>query len=145
MIDLYNTTVSISPASCFDLQLIALFCMFLLILSVPSNSILVIALCSKKHLKKPYNILLFSFSLICLFGSVSELPIVIISNWECGSIVIYLFFQINLCFKSFNLVWFSFRWVFGDSGCQITAFVMCFTGVSSAYLVTFMAFERSLL
>lgn len=93
MIDLYNRTLSISPASCFDLQLIALFCMFLLILSVPSNSILVIALCSKKHLKKPYNILLFSFSLICLFGSVSELPIVIISNWECGSIVIKSFFR----------------------------------------------------
>lgn len=87
MIDLYNTTLSISPASCFELQLIALFCMFLLIFSVPSNSILVIALCSKKHLKKPYNILLFSFSLICLFGSVSELPIVIISNWECGSLL----------------------------------------------------------
>ena len=121
MIDLYNRTLSISPASCFDLQLIALFCMFLLIFSVPSNSILVIALCSKKHLKKPYNILLFSFSLICLFGSVSELPIVIISNWECGS----LLFQINLCFKTFNFVWFSFQmglwrfWVSNNSVCYV--------------------------
>ncbi|CAF1045600.1 unnamed protein product [Brachionus calyciflorus] len=72
-----------SPIDCYKLKIVALICVVLMLLSVTFNSILLSILFTRKEFCSPLNIIMIILSLFSLIGSLTELPIVIATNYAC--------------------------------------------------------------
>ena len=81
-----------SPVPCYQLKLIGLYCTALFILSVAFNSILLITFCKHSELRSPLNTFIIALTALNLFGSVTELPVIILSNFYCRYLDSNLFY-----------------------------------------------------
>lgn len=72
-----------SPVECFKLKIIAVYCLIIFLLSLITNSILIWILVFYKELRNSMNTFMLALSICNLIGSLIELPMVIISNFNC--------------------------------------------------------------
>ena len=79
-----------SPTECWKLNIIALYCLILLILSIIFNSMLLWIFYLYKELRSSLNILIIALTAINLGASCVELPLVTVTNYKCRY-VFYLF------------------------------------------------------
>ena len=98
----------ISPIECFKLNVIAYYLCALLVASAMVNSVVLLAFFVSKELRSPINTFVMCITALNLFGSITELPFVIGSNFACRFIyskIIYLFFKasyIHFCKDGFS-------------------------------------------
>ena len=72
-----------SPVQCYQLKLIGLYCTALFVLSVFFNSVLLLTFCKHSELRTPLNTFIIALASLNLFGSITELPFIIVSNFYC--------------------------------------------------------------
>ncbi|RNA19352.1 melanopsin [Brachionus plicatilis] len=106
-----------SPVECYKLRIIAVYCLIIFFLSLTANSVLLWILIYFKELRNSMNAFMLALSVCNLIGSLIELPMVVISNFNC-------------------------KWVFKRSGCQYGGFFMYAIGCISIFLLTAISFER---
>ena len=75
-----------SPIECTQLRSVAIYCLILFILSLLSNSILLIILIRHKEFRNATSIFMISLTILNLFGSLLEFPFVIFSNFYCRQV-----------------------------------------------------------
>ena len=85
--------------------------------SVPLNSLVLLVFYRNKHLCNPPNVFLISVAASDLFCSVSTLPFYVVAN-AYG------------------------RWIYGDVGCTLIAFVACLSGLASLMHLAAASYER---
>ncbi|CAF0751292.1 unnamed protein product [Brachionus calyciflorus] len=112
-----NSFGQVSPIECYKLNVLSFVCFIIFIFSLFFNTILLWVFFTNKELRSPLNIIIIALTFLNLFGTLTELPVVIITNYSC-------------------------RWVFNKLICTIVAFIMYFIGCSSIYLLTVISFER---
>lgn len=82
-----NMTVALferlSPVECYKLNIIACYCIILLVLSVTFNSTLLLIFYRYKKLRTSLNMFIMSITFLNLIGSLSEFSFVIPSNFFC--------------------------------------------------------------
>lgn len=106
-----------SPVECYKLNLIGILCILIFVLSSFFNSALLWTFIRNKSLRTSLNIFIIALAGFNLFGTIVELPFIIVSNLSC-------------------------RWIFGKFGCIFSAFIMYFIGCTSIYLMAAISFER---
>lgn len=106
-----------SPVECYKLNLVGIFCLVLFLLSTFFNSTLLWTFIRQKSLRTSINVFILALTCFNLFGTVVELPFIIVSNLKC-------------------------RWVTGKFGCIFSAYIMYFIGCTSIYLMAAISFER---
>ena len=74
---------SLSPVSCKVLDIIAIYCILLMVVSIVSNSLLLFIFFRNKDLRSPINTMVMALTCLNLVGSCIELPIVITSHFMC--------------------------------------------------------------
>jgi hypothetical protein len=72
-----------SPIECYKLNIIAVYCMILLVLSLIFNTMLIIIFARHKKLRTPLNMFILTLTILNLFGSIIEFSFVIPSNLAC--------------------------------------------------------------
>ena len=77
----------VSMVECWKLNLIALYCFILLILSIIFNTVLLRTFYRYKELRSTLNVFVITLTALNLIGSLSELPIVTITNWYCRLVI----------------------------------------------------------
>ena len=87
------------------------------LVSVPLNSLVLLVFYRNKHLCNPLNVFLISVAASDLFCSVSTLPFYVVAN-AYG------------------------RWIYGDVGCTLIAFVACLSGLASLMHLAAASYER---
>ena len=87
------------------------------LVSVPLNSLVLLVFYRNKHLCNPPNVFLISVAASDLFCSVSTLPFYVVAN-AYG------------------------RWIYGDVGCTLIAFVACLSGLASLMHLAAASYER---
>lgn len=107
----------ISPINCVVLNGIGFYMCFLLSGVVLVNALLLLTFLNNKDLRQPINTFIIVITVLNLIGSVFEFPFVIGSTFSC-------------------------RWIFGHSGCVLSAFLMYFVGCSSVYIMAAISVER---
>ncbi|RNA14436.1 visual pigment-like receptor peropsin [Brachionus plicatilis] len=103
--------------NCSSLKIISLYCTILFSLSMIFNLVLLRLFYLYKELRKSFNLIILALVLLNLFGTLFELPILIVTNYYC-------------------------EWVFPTIFCPISAFIMYFVGCTSIYLMVAISFER---
>ncbi|CAF0886581.1 unnamed protein product [Brachionus calyciflorus] len=106
-----------SPVSCGKLRILATYCVFIFIGSVLANTSLLWTLIYYKDLRNSVNAFMIALSSCNLLGSLIEMPLVIVSNFNC-------------------------KWYFKKAGCVFGAFIMYSIGCISIFLLTAISFER---
>lgn len=106
-----------SPVECYKLKLVGILCIFLFVFSAFFNSILLWTFIRNKSLRTSLNMFIIALTSFNLFGTLIELPFIIVSNLKC-------------------------RWIFGKFGCVFSAYIMYFIGCTSIYLMATISFER---
>lgn len=106
-----------SPVECHTLKYLAYYCMLLLLVSLVSNVSLIVLYMQNKRLRNPLNSFIIAIITLNLVGSLIELPIVTLSNYNC-------------------------QWFLGKAGCFVSGFVMYFIGCASIFLMMAISFER---
>ena len=87
------------------------------LVSVPLNSLVLLVFYRNKHLCNPPNVFLISVAASDLFCSVSTLPFYVVANaYE--------------------------KWIYGDVGCTLIAFVACLSGLASLMHLAAASYER---
>ncbi|RNA28085.1 melanopsin [Brachionus plicatilis] len=102
---------------CYKLQAIAIYCLIIFLLSLIANSVLLWILIYFKELRNSMNAFMLALTVCNLVGSLIEIPMVIISNFNC-------------------------KWMFKRAGCVFAGFAMYSIGCTSVYLLTAISFER---
>ena len=87
------------------------------LVSVPLNFLVLLVFYRNKHLCNPPNVFLISVAASDLFCSVSTLPFYVVAN-AYG------------------------RWIYGDVGCTLIAFVACLSGLASLMHLAAASYER---
>jgi hypothetical protein len=136
----YSFKFTDESLKCFKLNIIAVFCTLLLILSMFLNGSLLLAFLRYKTLRTRGNIFIIALTCINLFGSVLELPWIILSNFYC-KLVLEIFWPYWFRFRLTELI-FSNRWIFDYFGCALSAFLMYLIGCTSILLMCAISFER---
>lgn len=78
------TTNSSSPlAQCYQLRIVAAFCTFLFIAGILFNGALIWLFITNKELRNSLNTFIMALTAFNLFGTVFELPWIIVSNYYC--------------------------------------------------------------
>ena len=72
-----------SPVECFKLNLIAIYCIVIFVLSLVFNSLLIIVFYIYKDLTSPLNPFIITLTIFNLAGTLIEFPFVIASNFYC--------------------------------------------------------------
>lgn len=72
-----------SPVECYKLNMIAVYCIVLFILSVLFNFSLVLIFARYKEMRTNLNMFVFTLTILNLIGTISELSLVIPSNMYC--------------------------------------------------------------
>lgn len=107
----------LSPIECYKLNIIACYCIILLVLSVTFNSLLLLIFFRHKKLRNSLNMLIITITFLNLIGSLSEFSFVIPSNFQC-------------------------RWIFKKVGCHVSGFIMYTVGIMHIYLTMAISLER---
>lgn len=68
---------------CYKLRIIGVYCCLLFIASTISNSLLLWAFVRYKELRTPLNIFIIALVFFNLFGTIVELPFIVVSNLSC--------------------------------------------------------------
>ena len=68
---------------CFKLKTIALYCVFIFLTGTMFNSILLWIFYKYKELRTPMNGFIIALTVLNLTGCITEMPIVILSNFYC--------------------------------------------------------------
>ena len=95
----------------------SLVSVLIFLVSVPLNSLVLLVFYRNKHLCNPPNVFLISVAASDLFCSVSTLPFYVVAN-AYG------------------------RWIYGDVGCTLIAFVACLSGLASLMHLAAASYER---
>lgn len=69
--------------ACFKLRLIGVYCLILFIVSAIFNSALLFAFIKHKSLRTSLNMFIMALTAFNLFGTLVELPFIVISNLYC--------------------------------------------------------------
>ena len=77
-----------SPIECYKLQVIALYFILLLVLSLISNSLLLAVFARYRCLRTNLNLLVMTLTALNLFTSIVEFSFVIPSNFQCRFIIL---------------------------------------------------------
>ena len=72
-----------SPVECFNLNLIAIYCIVVVVLSLIFNSLLIVVFYVYKDLSSPLNPFIITLTIFNLVGTLIEFPFVIVSNFYC--------------------------------------------------------------
>ena len=72
-----------SPTECYKLKGIAIYLIILFISSMSINGLLAVVFIWFKSLRNPLNAFIFTLNILNLVGTVTELPLVITSNFSC--------------------------------------------------------------
>jgi hypothetical protein len=72
-----------SPVECYKLRLIALYCIFIFVLSLLTNAILLRIFYLRKKTRSSLEISMIALTMFNFFGTLVELPFVITSNLYC--------------------------------------------------------------
>ncbi|CAF0955798.1 unnamed protein product [Brachionus calyciflorus] len=122
---MYNNTTSRfidkysleSPVECYKLKIVGVYCIILFVFSTFFNGALLWAFIKNKSLRTSINIFIIALAVFNLFGTLVELPFIILSNLNC-------------------------KWIFGEFACVFSAYIMYFIGCTSIYLMAAISFER---
>ena len=106
-----------SPTDCSTLRVIGSFVFILFLLSVFSNSLLILIYLKKRSLFSRISGFIIILASLNLFGSFATLPTVILNSFSCGFVI-------------------------GKYGCYITSFLMYFVSCFSIYLLVIISFIR---
>ena len=79
-LDLYNMEPTVE---CYKLRIVGVFCCLLFLGGVFFNAILLYAFWKHKNLRTPINIYIMGLTVFNLFGSLFELPFIMVSNLYC--------------------------------------------------------------
>ncbi len=80
---LNQTNFPQSPIECFKLKIVSLYFVIVLISSFLFNVALLIIFWRFKYTYKENNMFMISLTILNTFGCISELPFVIVSNFNC--------------------------------------------------------------
>ena len=72
-----------SPIECYNLKIIAGYLLLLFLLGVAFNSILIVVFIRNKSLITPINLFVVALVVLNLIGCLTEIPVVMISNFNC--------------------------------------------------------------
>jgi hypothetical protein len=78
-----------SPVECYKLTIIGIFLTITFVSSVAINGFLLWLFYWNKGLRTPINHFIVIITVLNFVGAFLEFPLVIISNFECGYIVLY--------------------------------------------------------
>lgn len=106
-----------SPIACGKLNIIAFYCIILLIVSLIFNTSLLVVFAKYKKLRSTLNMFIMAITVLNLVGSISELSFVIPTNLKC-------------------------KWLFNKVGCDLSAFIMYTVGCSSIYMMAAISAQR---
>jgi hypothetical protein len=87
-------------SKCFKLNLIALFCAFLFLISLYFNTTLLYTLLKHKDMKSNLNLFIICLSFINLIGTLVELPVVVINNFYCRYFTFSTVFKLKIEYLS---------------------------------------------
>ena len=79
-----------SPIECYKLNLIAVYCIILLILSVFFNALLLLIFARYRELRISLNMFIIALTVLNLIGTITELSLVIPSNIKCRFVIFNL-------------------------------------------------------
>ena len=82
-INISDAYTRVSPVTCWKLNIIAVYCIFLFVSSILVNGTLLWIFFKVKELRTPINIFVIVFTVLSLIGSSVETPFVITSNFAC--------------------------------------------------------------
>ncbi|CAF1051697.1 unnamed protein product [Brachionus calyciflorus] len=102
---------------CYKLQIISFYLMVLFLSSLFCNIILLYIIYKFNRFRTSLNIYILSLICLNLIGTLIELPITILSNFNC-------------------------QWIFSQLGCVISGFLMYFIGCTSIYIMALISLER---
>ncbi len=106
-----------SPVECYKLQIISLTYIVLLFASLVTNGLIFLANILYRGQKSALQILVFSHTIINIFATVTEFPILIISDALC-------------------------RWPYSKEFCTVSGFIVYFIGCASIYIMVAISLER---
>ena len=112
--DKYNVD---SPTECWQLNIIAGYCIFIFISSFVVNLILLMIFYRKKKLRTPINSFVIYFTILSFVGATSEFSFIIPANIKC-------------------------KWFWGKNGCFLSGFIMYWVGCLQIYLMAAISLER---
>lgn len=122
---------------CSRLNFLGIFCIVLFVTSILVNSAILNLILRDRSLKKTQYAFILALVSLNLFGTLFELPWIIISNFYCK-------YAQNR--QHLNIINLSFiiksRWVFGPIGCTLSAFIMYTVGCTSIMMMCAISFER---
>ena len=79
-----SSTIDTKPFDCLILKFVGIYCILIFIISIASNvSLIWVLLSNKKKLLHQFNILIFALAVLSLLGAIVDLPLVIITSFEC--------------------------------------------------------------
>ena len=81
----YNDWISpVIPVDCSTLQLVGVYCIILFLISIISNSLLILILIrNRKKLLTSVNIFIFALAILSLIPTLIELPLLTITAFKC--------------------------------------------------------------
>ena len=106
-----------SPVECYKLQIISLTYAVLFFVSLGTNGLIFVANILNKGSKSALQILVFSHTTINIFATITEFPILIISDALC-------------------------RWPYSKEFCTVSGFIVYFIGCTSIYIMVAISLER---
>jgi len=115
--DEYDKYLLESPTECYKLRILGIFCLILFITSFIFNSLLLNVFVKHRHLRTSNYTLVIALTILNLFGTITELPFIIISNLSC-------------------------KWIFNKWGCITSSVIMFFVSCTSIYLMTAISFQK---
>jgi hypothetical protein len=72
-----------SPVVCYQLNIISVYCFLLLLASIVFNTVLLRTFYKYKELRTTLNVFVIVLTAMNLVASISELPVVMFTNWYC--------------------------------------------------------------
>ena len=125
----------LSPISCSNLRIISYFCMIIALVSILFNSFLLCMFSKFKSLRNSINRFVIAITIINLIGTIIEFSFIIPNTYFCK----YRLFIQRYFFYVYKLF---FSWIFGRTGCCVSAFLMYTTGLLQIYFSVAIAYER---
>ncbi len=106
-----------SPVECYKLQILSLIYTVLFFLSLAINGIIFLAYLLNRSSKSAIQLLVFSHTVINILATITEFPVLIISDALC-------------------------RWPYGQDFCTVSGFIVYFIGCVSVYIMVAISLER---
>lgn len=128
----------ITSGECQRLTIMGVINTIVFVGSLVFNSSLLWLFLSHKDLQNALNIFIMVLTFFNLTGSVLEYPFVILSQFHCRLVKFCLFSLEKTKIK----VYYYLRWIFRESGCAFSGFIMYFVGCTSIYLIVAISIER---